>query len=168
MNEVLRVSAEGQTKAARPISGVSSFEGDASTAQDAIKAMSSYTAHLPEIVETATATFEWVAAPTIQIENGGNERVSSDIERRDSFSYSTSSARSSMDGFSEPPIYVDGAGPRPSFDSGRSSFDELPEDRYYQPSIKQQKYLSSCSGVSNRSSLRDYLAMERPGVSPEK
>lgn len=165
LDEVLRVSAEGHSKIDRPISGASSFEGHASTAQEAIQAMDAYGSNIPQIVETATATFEWVAAPTIQIENEGIRRASSDIERRDSFAYSTSSTRSSMDGFNDQPIYEDGAGPRPSFDSGRSSFDEPLDERSYQLSAKQQKYLSSCSGVSNRSSLRDYLAMERPGVS---
>ncbi|KAK9895296.1 hypothetical protein P389DRAFT_211905 [Cystobasidium minutum MCA 4210] len=164
LDEVLRVSAEGHSKIDRPIFGASSFEGHASTAQEAIQAMDAYGSNIPQIVETATATFEWVAAPTIQIENEGIRRASSDIERRDSFAYSTSSTRSSMDGFNDQPIYEDGAGPRPSFDSGRSSFDEPLDERSYQLSAKQQKYLSSCSGVSNRSSLRDYLAMERPGL----
>lgn len=154
---------EGAKMSDRPLSGVSSFEGNATTAQDALRALAENSEVAPVTVDTAMATFEWVPAPTIHVEE---ERISSEVERRDSFSYSTSSARSSMDGFSDPPVLADISGPRPSFDSGRSSFDEPVEDRSYQSRSKQHKYLSSCSGVSNRSSLRDYLAMERPGVSP--
>lgn len=119
---------------------------------------------LPKFVETPTFTFEWVAAANIEVEH---ERVSSDLDRRDSFSCSTNSTRSSMDGPHEQGVGDTGLpGPRPSFDSGRSSFDQPDEDASsYHPRPKLDKYLSSCSGVSNRSSLRDYLAMERPGVS---
>jgi hypothetical protein len=157
------VKDEGVKMSDRPLSGVSSFEGNATTAQDALRAIAENSEAAPTTVDTAMATFEWVPAPSIHVEN---ERMSSEVERRDSFSYSTSSARSSMDGFSDPPVLADISGPRPSFDSGRSSFDEPVDDRSHQSRPKQQKYLSSCSGVSSRSSLRDYLAMERPGVSP--
>lgn len=163
LNEVLRVSSGEFHKPDRPVSGVSSFEGNVTTAQDALRIVAE-NAHLgPNNADPAMATFEWVAAPSIHVEN---ERISSDLDRRDSFSYSTSSARSSIDGFyHDQLVNLEPNGPRPSFDSGRSSFDESVEDRSYHERPKQQKYLSSCSGVSNRSSLRDYLAMERPGVS---
>lgn len=154
---------EGVKMSDRPLSGVSSFEGNASTAQDALRAIAENSEAAPTTVDTAMATFEWVPASSIHVED---ERMSSEVERRDSFSYSTSSARSSMDGFSDPPVLADISGPRPSFDSGRSSIDEPVDDRSHQSRPKQRKYLSSCSGVSSRSSLRDYLAMERPGVSP--
>lgn len=165
LNEVLRITEESHTQSDRPLSGVSSFEGNATTAQDALKALAAVNDELaPATFDTALATFEWVAAPSIHVEA---ERMSNDIDKRDSISFSTNSTRSSMDGFNDhEPIHPDTHGPRPSFDSGRSSFDDPIENTSFQHRSKHQRYLSSCSGVSNRSSLRDYLAMERPGVSP--
>lgn len=163
LDEVLRMTEEGHTVSDRPLSGVSSFEGNATTAQDALKALAATSNEsATDTFNTALATFEWVAAPSIRVEA---ESMPSDHDKRDSISFSTNSSRSSMEGFNDhESLHLDGSEPRPSFDSGRSSFDEPLEDASFRQGSKHQRYLSSRSGVSNRSSLRDYLAMERPGV----
>jgi hypothetical protein len=164
LNEVLRVADDLERASMRPISGVSSFEGQASTAQDAIKirADRAQLAQLvPQIVQPDDA-IEWDTQPHFDMVTA---RPSAENERPHSFAYTTDSARSSMDGFDSHPVPAEVEGPRPSFDSGRSSFDEPADEHPYESRPQARKYLSSCSGVSNRSSLRDYLAMERPGVS---
>ena len=126
------------------LSIASSFEGAASTAQQAIKLQN------------------YVIRSSL---DDGTERPSLDTERP------------SLDEGTQRPSFDSSPG-RPSFNSGRSSFDYgeeefrsalanmtavEPEKSYYKG--YHRRNVSSVGAASARSSLRDYLAMERPGVS---
>jgi hypothetical protein len=134
------------------LSEVSSFEGNASTAHEAIAMVTEH----PSMPDNAMAHIASAFRPSIDNET---ERPSLDTERP-SFD---ETERPSLDSR------------RPSIDSGRSSFDDgeeqfrsaladvtiEPEKSFY----RHRRNVSSAGGASNRSSLRDYLSMERPGVS---
>lgn len=155
LQEVLQTGTEENLPTA--LSDASSFEGRVSTAQEALGLGKTMEAEDPVNPDT------WHG--TSQADDAISPRHSIDSDR--AMSFASNSVRSSMDGFDMPHVEDEANGLRPSFDSGRSSFNNPVEemDAFDPPSDKRQKYFSSCSGLSARNSLRDYLAMDRPGVS---
>ena len=142
------------------LSIASSFEGSASTAQEAIIFSS-----LQQQNPSSSQVFEPFVRTSL---DDGTERPSLDTERPSFDEEGEGTQRASFDN----------SPGRPSFDSGRSSFDYgeeefrsalanvtamEPERSYYRSFHRRN--VSSVGAASARSSLRDYLAMERPGVS---
>lgn len=152
LSSALSGGPEEQHQRTTTLSIASSFEGSASTAHDAIM----YSAHC------ASVPFEPVMRSSL---DDGTERPSIDTQRPP------------LDDGTQRP-FSDGSSGRPSLDSRRSSSDcgedefrsalanvsGIERERSYYKSFHRRK-VSSVGAASARSSLRDYLAMERPGVS---
>ena len=133
------------------LSEASSFEGDASTAQEALAIASAL--HSKSLRDGITGplhtgeNFERTSLDSARSSLEGTERPSFESARTSS---ERDSARTSMD--------PDRIGiPRYSY-SGMASNEERPAYHIH------KRRTSSMDGGSNRSSLRDYLSMERPTV----